>query len=743
MDVHTLAAAWRRIVRHHEPLGKVAAARIRHRVVLAALLSLATVLLPPQAHASNIVYAYDSLGRVIQASDITGGQAVVYHYDSIGNISSQQIIPLGTLAISGFSANQGVAGVQLTINGAGFSTTPGANVVSFHGVPATVVSASQTQLVVLVPNGASTGTVSVQTGSVTATSQDPFVVTASVPGPTIAAFSPTVAPAGATLTVTGGGFDPVVANNKVQLGSGPWGSATAATSTTLTTRVPAKAWSGKLGVMTPRGSAVSAADFFVPPSGYTAATISSTGRITVGTPVTISLPTPGQSSLQIFDAHAGDLLSFGVSALTISSATAKVFNPDGSLLTTATVSSANQGLQLPQLPLSGTYAIIVDPGSNTGNLTFSLSGPTTGTVSVDGAPLSLNLSPAGQRALITFTGTAGQYLTVVTAGSAFTGSVAVSNSAGAQIASASLTPSNGARGIQLPKLAANDTYTIFVNPSNTTSSMQLSVISAVPGTVNSDGTPMLILTNPAARGLITFSGSPGQFVTLSIQEGSPQTWGSNNISSFSVAVFAPDGSLLNLTPTMQPPVGAPTYSFGGCNLPGNSIAGCFGNTIINLKSLPTYAAGTTFTALVTQTGGSGGSLTYHVTNPFATSPLIVNGASSTIFGGIGGPGQGWAVPITLVGGQRYTLTVSENNSNVPSVYGILYGPRGQVVIGPQMPATCNSPCNFNNYSGTASWPLAPLSSDTYTLILNQIPQLSGANEYGPLTGFITFQITSP
>jgi len=27
--------------------------------------------------------------------------------------------------------------------------------------------------------------------------------------------------------------------------------------------------------------------------------------------------------------------------------------------------------------------------------------------------------------------------------------------------------------------------------------------------------------------------------------------------------------------------------------------------------------------------------------------------------------------------------------------------------------------------------------------LNQIPQLTGANEYGPLIGFITFQITSP
>jgi IPT/TIG domain-containing protein len=739
MDVNTLSCAWCRIVRHRGIPGEVVPARTRHGAILAALLSLAAILPLPEAQAGNIVYAYDALGRLIQASDVTGGQAVVYQYDSVGNISSQQIIPLGTLAISGFSSSQGSAGTQLTINGAGFSTITSANTVTFNGVPATVISATQTQLVVLIPNGATTGTVSVQTGSVTAKSPDPFVVSPTVPPPTIAAFSPALASVGTNLTLTGGGFDPVIANNKVQMGSGPWVSADAVTATTIMTRVPVKAWSGKLRLMNPRGTAVSATDFFVPPSGYTAATIGSTGRITVGTSATISLPTAGQSSLQIFDASAGDLLSVGVTALTISSATVKVFSPDGSQLTSATVSSINQGLQLPQLPLSGTYAIAVDPGSNTGNMTLSLASPTTGTVAVDGSPLSLNLSPSGQRAFVTFAGTAGQYLTVVAAGGSFTGTVSVSDSTGAQIVSASLTPSNSSRGVQLPKLTATGTYTIFINPSNTTSSLQLSVISAVAGSVSSDGTPMLLLTNPAARGLITFTGSPGQFVTLTVQEGTPETWGSNNISSFAVTVFAPDGSILNLTPTMQPPVGAPTYTFA-CNIPG-SIAGCFGDTIINLKSLPTYAAGTTFTALVTQTGGSGGSLTYQLSTPFATDPLVVNGASNTIFARL--PGQGWAVPITLVGGQRYNLTVSETNGNVPSVYGMLYGPRGQVIVGPQMNAVCSSPCSLNNYSGTASWILAPLSSDTYTLILNQIPQLTGANEYGPLIGFITFQITSP
>jgi len=739
MDVITLAAAWCRFDRHREIPGEVAPRRKHRRAIRAALLSLVMALAMLPAHAGNISYAYDSLGRLIQASDLTGGQAVVYHYDAVGSISSQRIIPLGTLFIAGFSSSQGAAGSQLTINGAGFANIPSGNIVNFNGVPATVLSATQTQLVVLIPNGASTGTISVQTGSVSATSSEPFVVSPAVPPPTIAAFSPSLASPGATLTLTGGGFDTTIANNLIQMGAGPWVSADAASATTIVTRVPAKAWSGKVHLQTPHGTAVSTSDFFVAPSGYTAAGIGSTGRIAVGTPAPVSLPVTGQAVLRIFDASAGDLLSIGVSALTISSATIKIFAPDGSQLTSAVVSASNLGLQLPQLSLTGTYAVVVDGGANTGNLTLSLTAPSTGSVTVNGSPLTLNLAPAGQRAFITFTGTAGQYLTVVAAGGSFTGTISVSDSAGTQLISTTVTPSTRAGAVDLPKLAASGTYTIALNPANTTSSLQLSIIAAVPATVASDGVPMLSLSNPAARGLITFTGSPGQFVTLTVQEGTPETWGSNNIASFTVTVFAPDGTNLNQSTFMQPPVGAPTYTFA-CNIPG-SIAGCFGNTIINLRLLGTYSQGTTFTALVTQTGGSGGSLTYQVSNPFPTNPLIVNGGSNTSFVQL--PGQGWAVPITLVAGQRYALTVSETNSNVPSVYGVLYGPRGQLIAGPQMNAVCNSPCSFNNYSGSESVVgIQPLSGDTYTLILNQIPQLRGANEYGPLTGAITFTITT-
>lgn len=46
------------------------------------------IISPSTALADNIQYVYDELGRLVQASDQTTGQAVFYAYDSVGNITS-------------------------------------------------------------------------------------------------------------------------------------------------------------------------------------------------------------------------------------------------------------------------------------------------------------------------------------------------------------------------------------------------------------------------------------------------------------------------------------------------------------------------------------------------------------------------------------------------------------------------------------------------------------------------------
>ncbi len=84
--------------------------------------------------------------------------------------------------ISGFSPASGLAGTQVTITGDHFDTTPVNNMVRFNKVQATVLSATQTELVAEVPVGATTGTISVTTSNGTGGSADQFFVTKLIGG---------------------------------------------------------------------------------------------------------------------------------------------------------------------------------------------------------------------------------------------------------------------------------------------------------------------------------------------------------------------------------------------------------------------------------------------------------------------------------------------------------------------------------------------------------------------------------
>jgi YD repeat-containing protein len=248
------------------------------------------------AYADTISYAYDAAGRLIQATDSTTGHAVMYGYDSSGNITSRQVVLVTNLAVSGTSAEEGAAGTQIAIYGTGFSTSPGSDVVTIGGVAAPVVSATLTQLLVTVPSGSSGGAISVTVGSSTASGSGSFTTSGATAAPVISGFTPGIGIAGTAVTVTGSGFQTSVGNDTALLND-TWASVTAATTTSLTLSVPAQAGSGKISIATPFGQVVSAGDFIVPPTGYGAGSIGWTGRTTIGSSVTVSLPTAGRVGL--------------------------------------------------------------------------------------------------------------------------------------------------------------------------------------------------------------------------------------------------------------------------------------------------------------------------------------------------------------------------------------------------------------------------------------------------------------
>lgn len=121
------------------------------------------------------------------------------------NVTSGQVFTsLASLSVAEMEPDNGPVGSRLTLRGRGFSANPVDNTVEFAGRLAEVLTATPTELVVSVPEGAGTGPVSVavaNNGSVR--SNTAFTVT--VP-PIISDFRPRVGDVGEPITIHGRGF---------------------------------------------------------------------------------------------------------------------------------------------------------------------------------------------------------------------------------------------------------------------------------------------------------------------------------------------------------------------------------------------------------------------------------------------------------------------------------------------------------------------------------------------------------
>jgi RHS repeat-associated protein len=160
--------------------------------------------------------------------------------------------------ISSLSPTYGGAGTSVTITGTNYGATQGSSVVSFNGTNASsITSWSNTQIVALVPSGATTGAVSVTVSTITSTSNPTFTIY----DPVITSITPPAASPGGTITINGTGFNgnaynvPVYINGQMNQ-VGQW------TNTTVTMGVPSNATSGSL-YLTVAGVASNSVQFTV------------------------------------------------------------------------------------------------------------------------------------------------------------------------------------------------------------------------------------------------------------------------------------------------------------------------------------------------------------------------------------------------------------------------------------------------------------------------------------------------
>ena len=259
-----------------------------------------------------------------------------------GSDSFLPVIAVSSPTITSFTPSQGPIGTTVTITGTKFSTTAADNIVRFNGQNAIVTSSTSTQIVTIVPTGATTGPITVTVGILTGTSPINFTVTAAA-APTIASFTPSQGPVGTTVTITGTNFSTTPASNVVMF-NGTTAVVTSSTATQIVTTVPTGATTGTITVAVGGLTGTSPSSFTVPAGGG----VPGAPTNVVATPgtnsVTITWPAvTGATSYRIYFSTATGVTPATGTLVTVPQPTVAVTSPyrHSRLTTTPTWLAAN------------------------------------------------------------------------------------------------------------------------------------------------------------------------------------------------------------------------------------------------------------------------------------------------------------------------------------------------------------------------------------------------------------------
>ena len=210
------------------------------------------------------------------------------------------------------------------------------------------------------------------------------------------------------------------------------------------------------------------------------------GTITIGgSSVPIILNRPGQNARLTFEGTAGQRVSLGVSDVSfdieggVSGGKVSILRPNGTTLASTFIDTGGSDIDTEPLPDTGTYTIVVNPPGIV-RLTLTLSEPVTGTLTIDGPPVSITLNRPGQDARLTFDGIAGQRVRLRVSEVSFEISfavvmVSVLTPEDTTLASTTMHANGG--DIDPDLLPGTGIYTVVVNPQQTrTASLSLTLL---------------------------------------------------------------------------------------------------------------------------------------------------------------------------------------------------------------------------------------------------------------------------
>ena len=416
-----------------------------------------------------------------------------------------------------------------------------------------------------------------------------------------------------------------------------------------------------------------------------------------GSATSVSLGTPGQNARLTFAGTAGGRVSLNVGSGTIASAYVSILNPDGSSLASQTIfGTAGTFVDAKALTQTGTYTVFVNPnGAYTGSTTLNLyTVPADQVVSgsAGGPAVGLSLTVPGQNGRVTFTGAAGQRVSVqLTADTIRQANVSILKPDGTAVGSATLMVSGGGF-VDTRTLPVAGTYTVLVDPGTTaTGGTQVTIYDVPPdasASITPGGAPVTLTTTvPGQNAVATFTGTAGRRVSLNL---SPVT-----MSQVKVTILNPDGSTL-----------APGQLLGT------------GGGFVDVRTLP--ATGTYQILVDPQSTYTGQArLTLYDVPADPSSGVTVGGAGAAVSTAV--PGQNATVTFSAAAGQALTVRLTASTYSLAKV--TLLNPDGSTLVGARYFGTGGT--TFTATAGAAG---------TYTIAID--PQQA-------YTGGVTVAVTSP
>lgn len=382
-----------------------------------------------------------------------------------------------------------------------------------------------------------------------------------------------------------------------------------------------------------------------------------------GASASLSTTVPGQNMAFTFSGTAGEVVAFQEGYPSSVPNYVSLRKPDGTNLWGPTYTGSPLGYywsdKLVALPTTGTYTVYSDPsGTLTSNSTsmtvYAVPPDLTATLSpsTSGSSTTVTTSPA-QNAVYTFSGAAGQRVSLTTSGSTYrnTPNISIVNPDGSTLVSPSTYTFMDAA-----TLPTSGTYKIVVDPQQADSGhMTLTAWDATDATTSvtpsaSGGSASLSTTVPGENMAFTFSGTAGEVVAF--QEGYP-----SSVPNY-ISLRKPDGT----------------------NLTGPTYAGPLGYSWTDKVTLPTTGTYTVYSDPTGTATSSSTSVTVYAVPPDATGTVTPSSTGSSASVSMS-PGQNASVTFSGTAGQRVSLTTSNSTySRSPNIS--ILKPDGSTLVSP-------------------------------------------------------------